>query len=719
MSDLLTLSQELTQSGISVIPIRPDGSKGPDGKYLPRDDEGKPTWKPFQSQIADEATRRLWFANNRKKGVAAVCGKISGNLEDLDIDEARLFKPFCKLVQEHDGGPELLRRLVIIKTPRPGWALVYRCSAVEGNQKLAQRPGADGKPKAIFETRGEGGYFLLPGCPAVCHELRKPYVLRQGDLMRIPTVTPEEREILLSCARVFDEMPHEPRKTIRAPSSPNGNRPGDEFGARTDWGAILVPHGWKRIYARGEAEYWRRPGKKVGWSASTNYRGSDVLHVFSTSAAPFEADANYDKFATFAFLDHNGDFRAAARALAAAGFGSKREAPYSEPGPEPSELPPIDESQAFVKSEPSPSDKAKPKFAEESKSENPFAPPAHWQLLDVANITEWDCPELRWIIEGIIALANLVWVAAESQVGKTLLGLYIAERMLRGGKLFGKFQVTPVKRLLYLALEDPARRVKARILDMMREGDPPLESGQFMLYVAPGLRLNDDLAFAWLEQFLRQEKFEVVFLDTYQRATPGVSSFDDEKQSLMIHRLVDLTRRLGVALWTNDHFRKAQEGKRRKELNFDAIKGTVGKQVNADCIILMERDPAGRIAVSVQSKETDQKLGFLLEVSKQGDKAKPKFTHVADFDVLADRSRAKAQKTRETIVKALQGISWISSVDLAKNVKLHRTTVKRQLDFLVKEQIVESEGEGNLTRYRISDASQKTAEMHLTGTSAN
>jgi len=37
--------------------------------------------------------------------------------------------------------------------------------------------------------------------------------------------------------------------------------------------------------------------------------------VFSSSAAPFEPDTSYGKFAAFALVEHEGDFSAAARAL--------------------------------------------------------------------------------------------------------------------------------------------------------------------------------------------------------------------------------------------------------------------------------------------------------------------------------------------------------------------------------------------------------------------
>ena len=48
------------------------------------------------------------------------------------------------------------------------------------------------KPKTIIETRGEGGYFLAPGCPAACHETGRLYEHLAGPpLTEVPTITPE------------------------------------------------------------------------------------------------------------------------------------------------------------------------------------------------------------------------------------------------------------------------------------------------------------------------------------------------------------------------------------------------------------------------------------------------------------------------------------------------------------------------------------------------
>jgi hypothetical protein len=104
----------------------------------------------------------------------------------------------------------------------------------------------------------------------------------------------------------------------------NGQRPGDDFNRRADWHAILLPHGWIPVYRRGDMIYWRRPGKNEGQSATTNFANSGRLYVFTSSAPPLEANTSYSPFEAYALLEHRGDFKAAAQALASQGYGSPR-----------------------------------------------------------------------------------------------------------------------------------------------------------------------------------------------------------------------------------------------------------------------------------------------------------------------------------------------------------------------------------------------------------
>lgn len=148
-------------AGLSVIPIRPDGSKRP---ALSR-------WERFQQQRPAEAFVRSWWQDGTA-GIAVIGGAVSGNLECLDFDRGELFAPWCELVEAQ--APALVARLCVVRTPREpaGYHVRYRCPevAVPGNTKLAQEPGTDpktGKPcvLTLIETRGEGGYALAPGSP--------------------------------------------------------------------------------------------------------------------------------------------------------------------------------------------------------------------------------------------------------------------------------------------------------------------------------------------------------------------------------------------------------------------------------------------------------------------------------------------------------------------------------------------------------------------------
>lgn len=117
--------------------------------------------------------------------------------------------------------------------------------------------------------------------------------------------------------------------TAVAAAAHDGVSPGDDYAARVDWADILTPHGWTLSHHQDQTRFWTRPGKRHGISATTNFLGTDRLHVFSTSTA-FDADASYSKFGAYTILEHHGDHSAAAKALRAAGFGTPLPDPAEE-----------------------------------------------------------------------------------------------------------------------------------------------------------------------------------------------------------------------------------------------------------------------------------------------------------------------------------------------------------------------------------------------------
>jgi len=108
----------------------------------------------------------------------------------------------------------------------------------------------------------------------------------------------------------------------RQPRDSDELQPGEDFNQRADWRRnVLEPAGWTFVYQRGGVSHWRRPGKQHGVSATTNYAGVDLFVCFSTSTT-FETEAGYSKWRVYAILNHGGDFTAAARELAAQGYGA-------------------------------------------------------------------------------------------------------------------------------------------------------------------------------------------------------------------------------------------------------------------------------------------------------------------------------------------------------------------------------------------------------------
>ena len=85
------------------------------------------------------------------------------------------------------------------------------------------------------------------------------------------------------------------------------------FNEATTWEDMLLADGWQGRYDDG-VTYWTRPGKmpREGISASTNYAGSDLLYVWSTSVEGLDSDRAYDRYGYMVRRDFDGDFKAAA-----------------------------------------------------------------------------------------------------------------------------------------------------------------------------------------------------------------------------------------------------------------------------------------------------------------------------------------------------------------------------------------------------------------------
>src|SRR5439155_17035026 len=128
--------------------------------------------------------------------------------------------------------------------------------------------------RVLIETRGEGGYALAPGSPGACHETGGEYRHLSGPkVSQVQDVSPDEREVLLRCARYFSRVAEEPsRPTFKGQAQSAATGLGDHYDLHgPDWPEIIGgPHGWAHAYQKGPEHRYRRPGKDGrGWSATT------------------------------------------------------------------------------------------------------------------------------------------------------------------------------------------------------------------------------------------------------------------------------------------------------------------------------------------------------------------------------------------------------------------------------------------------------------------
>ena len=291
-------ARTLLEAGLSIVPAI-NGEKRP-----------VTSWKQYQSRLPnlDE------FDYSAFQRVGIVCGKVSGNLEVIDFDDGgSQFNAWSQLVASCD--PELLFRLVIEQTPSGGYHVLYRCTEIGGNVKLASKQ--DGT--VLIETRGQGGFV-------VCAPSDGYKVTSETLLNAIPEIMPEDRKTLIDCARALNVRQVKEWKPRQSDSKSDWHlRPGDDFNERVNFPQWLAARGWVNVVGN----WWRRPGKDQGWSADWN--GTTFVCFTTSTTIPDECCYDQDNgkavglrpFQVYAFLEHDGDFTAATKALIQEGYGER------------------------------------------------------------------------------------------------------------------------------------------------------------------------------------------------------------------------------------------------------------------------------------------------------------------------------------------------------------------------------------------------------------
>lgn len=197
-----------------------------------------------------------------------------------------------------------------------------------------------------------------------------------------------------------------------------------------------------------------------------------------------------------------------------------------------------------------------------------------------ADIMAMEFAPPKWAVPGVIS-EGFSLLCGPPKVGKSWMALGLGVDVARGNRALGSIDVEagPV---LYLALEDTARRLQNRLRKVL--GDRPAPAGLTLATQCPPLPHGGDQAIAaWLD---RHPGARLVIIDVFAKlrgnSAPGASAYDADYAA--VGRAKKVADDYGVAVVAVHHVRKAGA-----EDFLSEVSGTNGLAGAADATLVLKR----------------------------------------------------------------------------------------------------------------------------------
>jgi len=510
-------------------------------------------WGQLQNELTSVDALPDMF--ERASAIATINGQVSGGLMVLDFEGQShgvdcLFEPWLEGLQSESKS--LTDKLIYHTTGGGGYHVRFRCpDGVRASQDLAKTVDN----RILVELKGEGGYTLCP--PSTGYQ----WVVGNWDAL--PTITVQELESLLHSCRQLDQLSTEPK--TRSEHQTVSDPLWDSYNQSQEWRSLLQKHGWQMGRTDSDQiEHWVRPGKPIDsgtsatWSAQAN-RGecaAQRFYVFSSNAAPLEAERSYTPFQLYQHLECQGEAQQAAKALSAAGWGTS-----DNPSPE---VPPL-------------------------------------EVLNLPALMSEEYRPLKWAVEPILP-AGLSILAGRPKTGKSILALNLALSVAHGANAFQRDDLkVEAGSVLYCALEDSYRRLQSRLPGMLEQmGLPSSDKLDLAVHLHP-LPLGLQQIENWLK---RKPDARLVVVDVFARVKDHTSRsgtlYDMEYSSL--GQVQQFAQQANLALLLIHHTRKSSAG----QDPFDEFSGSTAITGAADTCLMLKLQPEGDAILQVKGRDVEE-----------------------------------------------------------------------------------------------------------------
>lgn len=326
--DYRKVAKVFRDNGLVVIPL--------DDKKQPYNVTNGHTlfWQQFQDRFPTDSEIDKYYNGCNSLGLLTGMG-----VEAIDCDtkyflDDTLMTRFRKEIPE-----ELFSKLVIQKTRSGGYHWVYKANNVEPNQKLACRHTTEEevyenyckeflkfksykkamksalnfKSMVLLETRGgttakRMGYIVIADPEKV---LDNGYKLLKGNFLNLPTITNEERDLIIEVARTFNEF-EALSSNYKAIKASNGETDiFDRYNEEVSGLDLLLEYGWTEednSYRKDSKDVRViRPGNPDSKTSGVFDKETNLFVCYSTSCG-FEPNKGYPPVNLLTELAFDGDF---------------------------------------------------------------------------------------------------------------------------------------------------------------------------------------------------------------------------------------------------------------------------------------------------------------------------------------------------------------------------------------------------------------------------
>jgi hypothetical protein len=313
----------------------------------------------------------------------------------------------------------------------------------------------------------------------------------------------------------------------------------------------------------------------------------------------------------------------------------------------------------------------------------PVKPPrSSWTARD---LLAHDFPEQRYAVPGLIA-EGLNLLAGSPKLGKSWLAMNVAAAVAHGGVALDKVDVEQGE-ALYLALEDPPRRLQRR-LNMVLNGDSPPD-GLYFETAWPRLLEGgcEDIA-AWLKE---HPDCRLVVVDVFAKVRGlvegNVSRYEADYAAMA--SLKQLADRYATAFLVVHHTRKAVA-----DDYVDSVSGTQGLAGAADAVLVLTRSRGSADAKLQVTGRDVEEAEYALHFDP---------THGAWSLLDGPADEYEVGETRRRILVHLREHGAATPKVIADALEIEHETAKKTLQRMAHDEQVGTDGSG--TYYPLSPAS--------------